>query len=115
MRRQRPVHHRDVVGAHPAGDADLLVVLQQAVIELAVGVDVALQGIVADAARAHVQRAGLGGVELAGEALFLAHRGVVLRLQGVFDRANLQLDLTVGFVDLRFRGHHLRIAGLIGL
>jgi hypothetical protein len=52
------VDDRDVVAADAAGDADFLVALQQAVVELAIGGDLALQDVVVD--RAALQIEGLG-------------------------------------------------------
>ena len=44
------VDHGNVVDADPAGDADFLVALQQAVVELAVGIHLARQQVVLEAA-----------------------------------------------------------------
>ncbi len=56
---KRRVDHGNVIGGAAASDADLLIALQQGVIELAVGVGLALQDIELHAAALQVEQFGL--------------------------------------------------------
>ena len=72
------VDHGNVVDAHPAGHADFLVALQQAVVELAVGIHLALQQVVLEAAVLAAEDGLLALLQLGRELLLLGQRGLVI-------------------------------------
>src|SRR5262249_54300105 len=77
------VDDEDVVGADAAGDIDLLLPLQQALVERAVGVDLALQDVVLDAALLQVESLAAERLDATLHLLFLALRRLVARLERV--------------------------------
>ena len=92
MRQGRSIDDRDVVGPDAARDADLLIALQQSVIERAVGVDLALENGVVDAAISLIDDLVLGLVELRNEELLLVTCGLVVRLNRRLDRRDRKLQ-----------------------
>ena len=102
----------DVVGARVAGGADHLVALQQAVVELAVGVGFAAQDVVLDAAAVGVQRLVAQRGQLALEQLLLGHGRVEFGAHRTPDAGDLGADLPVHFVDLALEPLHVRIVRL---
>ena len=70
-RALRLVDDEHVVGADAARHVDFLVALQQALIERAVGVDLALQDVVLDAALLQIEHLGLQRLDLLLHLRFL--------------------------------------------
>ncbi len=68
------IDDRDIVVLDTAGNADLLIALEQRVIELAVGVGVALVDVVLDAAPAQVGQIALEAVDPGEQRPFARHR-----------------------------------------
>ena len=109
------VHHGNVVDAHPAGHADFLVALQQAVVELAVGIHLALQQVVLKAAVLPAEHRLLALLQLGGELAFLAQRGLVIGFERAERRLGFLVDLGLQLLDLAFDLLHLGVARLVGL
>ena len=105
----------DVVAAHAAGHADFLVALQQAVVELAVGVHLAAQDVVVDGAVVHVQRAGAQRGQLLDQHVLARLGGIVLGADGGAHGGALLFDLALDLVDLALQRDHGRVLGLVGL
>ena len=112
----RAVDDRDGRHADAAGDADLLVALEQRVVEAAVGVHLALQDRVLDAAPAQVEHVALELRDAGLERLLRRQRAAIIGEQAV-DPARRRLrrlagDLPAELVDLRLEAEHLRMLGL---
>ena len=107
------INHRNVVAGDAAGDADFLVALQQAVVELAVGGHFALQDVVVDRAVLQVERFRLEQGHLLAQQGFLGQRRVVLGLDRRLDVVQLGRDLPVDLGHLRLQLFHLRIFRLV--
>ena len=101
-------------GAGPAVRArpDLLHPLEQAGIGRAVGIDLALTGLVRGAALLQRPNLGLDLIDARGEFGLLARLRLVVGPGGVADASRFPFDLAFEFGDLRLELHHLRVAGL---
>jgi hypothetical protein len=114
-RHQPAIDHRRDRGADPAGDADLLVALQQRIVERAVGVDVAVQDIILDEASALFQHRAAEPRDLRAQPVFLrpcrleilAKRARPIGIGG----ARLGDDRRSERVDPRLECDHLGIIG----
>ena len=80
-RCKRGVYDRHIVGAHPAGDADFLVTLKKPVIQHAIGICIALEDVVLDAAPAQVEHAFLQPVHLRLQRPFALDRSLIIAAQ----------------------------------
>ena len=108
------VDHGNVVHAHPAGHPDFLVALQQAVVELAVGIHLARQQVVLEAAVLAAENGLLAFLQLGRELVFLGQRGLVIGFEGTERPLGLLVDLGLQVLDLGFHLLHLGIARLVG-
>ncbi len=114
-RRLGFVHHRNIVGADTGRHPNLLVALQQAVIQLAVGVDLATQDIELDAAALQFQHVPFELVEIGPQQRFLGPGRLVGGGYRAADIGHLLIDLSVNLVDLAAELHHERIGRFIGV
>ena len=118
VRKQRHlglVHHLDVVGFHAAGHAHFLHLLQQAVVQLAVGVHLALEQVEVHAAVLALHDFLARLLQPAANLPLLAFGGgqlVAHRRQNVL---HLGIDLPVQVVHLRAQLLHLRKICLVHL
>ena len=106
------VDHEDIVGPHAAGNVDLLGALQQVVVDRAVGVDLALQNIVLDAAPLQVQRLLAQALDAPLHLRLLAQRRFVGGLERGLDGLDLARQLAVDLLDLVVDLDHGRIPRL---
>ena len=89
MRDFGPVDDRDIAGSDRAGNADLLVALQQRIVEFAVGVRVALEDVVLDGILALPIEFGLQSRDLAFERVLALQRFLVAQLAAARDTGGL--------------------------
>ncbi len=106
------IDHGDVVVLDRAGDADLLIALEQGAIEFAVGVRVPLEDVVLDRALAQVGERSLQAVDPLAQGLLAARGGLIGLLQRGADPVLFHLDRRVEGVDLGLQGLGGRIVGL---
>ena len=106
VRRFGDIDDRDVVRGHAARDADFLVTLQEAVIELTVGVHLALQDVVLDRALTQVQDVALEPVHAALKRRLLVGGNLKLVADRVANAVRDAGDLRVEFVNARFQLQH---------
>ena len=97
----------------PPGHAHFLQPLQQAVVERAVGVDLALQDVVLDAAILQVEDVLLRPLQPGQDRGFLLDGGAVDTLDRAAHDLGLLLDLAVQFLDAGSKLLHLRKGGLV--
>ena len=109
------VDHGNVVHAHPAGHADFLVALQQAVVELAVGIHLARQQVVLKTAVLAAENRLLAFLQLGRELVFLGQRRLVIGFEGAECPLGFLVDLGLQVLDLGFHLLHLGVARLVGL
>ncbi len=113
-RRLGLVHQRDVVGGHAAGHAHLLQALQQVVVDLAVGVELALEQAQVHALVLRLDHLLAGLLQARAHQVFLAPGRVVLRLHRRQHGGNLGLDAQFQLGDLRLGLQHLGEIGFVG-
>ena len=111
----RLVDHGDVVGGDTRGDAHLFHPLQQTIIKLAVGVDLALECLKVGAARIEVEDIGFGDFNALEELDLLAQLGLVSGLNAIANGHDLSLDIGVDLVNLLLQLQHQRVARLVQL
>ncbi len=87
--------------------------MQQAVIERATGVHLALQDVVLDRAVAKVEHIALEAVDLCLEGGLFVHGGQILRADRLANRCGDLVDVAVDLGDARLELEHLGIVGLI--
>jgi hypothetical protein len=108
----RPVDHRHDVGADAARHADFFEALEKCVVEAAVGVHLALQDGVLDAALAQRHQPGLAFVDLGLKRVLAGQGGLIIGPQRVGGRARnaapLPGDLLGQRVDLVAELDHFR-------
>ena len=114
-RRTGPVDDGDVVGGDAAGDADLLVAVQQAIVERLGGIHLALQDVVLDLAVALVEHGGLLRIQLRLQLVHLRLRRVILGPQRTADGLRRRRELLGDVIELLLQLHHVRIVRLIDL
>lgn len=113
-RRERAVDHRCLILAQLADDTDLLEALQQGVIEFAVGIDLALEEIVADPAAAQIEHLRAQLRDLGLQLALAPGGGTVAAGERAGDRPGLARDRGFHFGDLGRKREHIGIVGLEG-
>ena len=110
-RRQCSVDDRDIVLAH-AGNADFTELLQQRVIELARGINFALEDIVLHAVAALRRKLAAKFIDAGLQALLVLGRLLVSRADGTFGAVRFPRNFLVDLLDLGSKRLHRRIAFL---
>ena len=114
-RHPRGVHDRDVVLSDPGCHTHLFHPLEQPVVKLAVGGDLAPKRLEIGAAILQRQSLFVQLQDALGELGLLERLGLVLRLHAAGDRRGLAGDLLVQLVDLLLELPHARIIGFVDL
>ena len=113
QRRAGLVHHRNVVGRQAAGHAHLLEPLQQRVVHLPVGFQLALEQVQVHAAVLHRLHLLARLVQPLAQLVFLAFGRLVLRARGSDHGRHFALDACLHVLDLCAQLHHLRKVRLV--